>query len=320
MTHAPGLQEPYVCPHCHLDLVQQGSGLECSSCLTIYPADRGIVDFSEGRYYDAFVDGQGLSQREAAGLEGEVLGARRRTAFYLERLHSEVRGSASVPVRILDCGCGNGIAVDLLNQAGVSAWGNDSSALRKWQWRERVYRSRLSVCDSARLPFRAGFFGAIICSGLLEHVGVVEQGEPHYEVKVLPGRTAARIELLRELLRVLDNAGVLWLDFPNGAFPVDFWHAGAQGIRLHSPWEGFLPRIGEIRSYFRILAPDFEVKALSPDGRLQFRQVRRHWYGRLFAPAIERYFRLLSQPWASLLRKSFLNPYLVLEIRRQAQR
>ena len=171
------------------------------------------------------------------------------------------------------------------------------------------------VCDSRRLPFPDGFFSAIVCSGLLEHIGVEEQGEPRYTVRALPGRAQERSELVRELLRILEPSGVLWLDFPNGAFPVDFWHAGQAGIRLHSPREGFLPTVHEVRQYVNASAPDATIQVVSPEGRLRFQQVRRHWYGRAFGPMMERYFRLLSLPGARPLRGSFLNPYLVLEVR-----
>ena len=57
--------------------------------------------------------------------------------FYLPLLRrlARERGPA-LPLRVLDCGCGNGLSVDLLNEAGLDAWGNDLSKLRRWQWRE----------------------------------------------------------------------------------------------------------------------------------------------------------------------------------------
>jgi SAM-dependent methyltransferase len=305
----------YVCPRCLGGLqLKTTTALKCGSCHREYPVENEIVDFSEGEHYDNFVPGQRLLDREAAGLDGEFEGAVSRTNFYLERLRPLAAHLNRSQFRVLDCGCGNGLSVDLLNRSGLATWGNDSSALRKWQWEGRDSRSRLLVCDSVRLPFRRGFFSAILCSGVLEHVGVSEQGQPQYSVRVLPERDEARIQLLRELLRVLGRNGVLWLDFPNGAFPIDFWHRGTAGLRIHSPLEGFLPRINEIEAYVRAVEPAAEVRVVSPEGRLQFRQVRRRWYGRLLSPAAKGYFRVLSHPLSGPLRRSWLNPYLVVEV------
>jgi SAM-dependent methyltransferase len=266
--------------------------------------EEGIADFSGGRYYDNFVPGQLLSEEERRGRENEAFGAAGRVAFYRPLLDRLARERRATRLRVLDCGCGDGLSVDLWSEAGFEAWGNDLSALRKWQWRERRSRDRLVVADSGKLPFAAGFFDAVICSGVLEHVGVAEEGGAAYRVRALPEKDASRRRFLGELLRV--SNGRLWLDFPNGAFPIDFWHGAAAGAaRLHSRREGFLPTVAEVRGHLAVL---------SPQGRLRFRQVSRQWYGRLLAPLAAAYLRLLSLPGADGLRASGLNPFLVLEI------
>jgi len=130
----------------------------------------------------------------------------------------------------------------------VAAWGNDPSALRKWQWRERMWRERLSVADGGSLPFADGFFDAVLASGVLEHVGVAESRTGRYEVRPLPSRDAVRRRFLTELFRVTAPGGTIWLDFPNGAFPIDFWHGDRPGAaRRHGPARGSfrrLPRSG----------------------------------------------------------------------------
>ncbi len=138
------------------------------------------------------------------------------------------------PFRVLDSGCGNGIAVDLLGEAGIEAWGNDVSALRKWQWQERKFRHRLVVADTRQLPFGDGAFDMVISSGVLEHVGVEEGRNPGYFVKAKADRDRQRLAFLEELVRVLAPGGALYLDFPNGAFPIDFWHGDQPGgARFH---------------------------------------------------------------------------------------
>lgn len=220
--------------------------------------------------------------------------------------------------RVLDCGCGNGLSVDLLNEAGFVAFGNDPSALRKWQWRERQHRCRLVVADGSKLPFPSGFFDAVVSSGVLEHVGVVESAVGSYSVEPVPDRDKRRKAFLRELLRVLSPQGRIWIDFPNGAFPVDFWHGttSKRGTRWHSRREGFLPTLREVRGYVAEIAPEFAVRAIGPHRRLRLHRVRKHLFGRLLNLPVRALLWAFSLPGARPLAGSSLNPFLVLEIRR----
>jgi SAM-dependent methyltransferase len=300
----------YRCPSCVGALERQASALRCGRCAAVYPIVDGIADFSGGKYYDQFDETTELSAEHLRGLELENAGAITRIeSYYLPKIGSQSR-------RVLDAGCGNGISVDLLIDAGHDAWGIDLSALRRWQWRERNNRHRLAVADGSHLPFGDGFFDVVLCSGLVEHIGVEEQQlEGEYVVKVRPDRDAARRSLLTELLRVIAPGGALYLDFPNGSFPIDFWHNAQSGkARLHSPSEGFLPTLPEIR---RLLANvPVQVTAMSPNGRLAFRQVQQHWYGRLFAAPMRLLFRLMDR--FPILAGSPINPYLVVRIVRHS--
>lgn len=253
--------------------------------------DDGIADYSGGRYYDQFKEGDPVP----AGLDHEIAGAATRARYYAPLM----RGAR----RVLDCGCGNGLTVEHLRAAGFDAWGTDVSALRKWQWRERSVRDRLVVTDGERLPFEDGFFDAVISSGVLEHVGVDELALTSYQVAPRPTRDAERRAFIGELLRVLAPGGTLFLDFPNGAFPVDFWHGGKP--RRHPP--GFLPTMRELRALFDGL----EVTPLSPYRRLEFKQ-----HGRLFAPIGRAFFFAMTLPGLRWLAASPLNPFLVVRIER----
>ncbi|MCP4896835.1 MAG: class I SAM-dependent methyltransferase [bacterium] len=274
----------------------------------------GITDFADGYYYDEF-EGE-LSEAQCIGLEHEVSGTRSRIEqFYLPRLQHLKQCDAP---RVLDCGCGNGLSVDLLVNGGIDAWGNDLSRLRRWQWNERDNRHRLCVADGARLPFDDGFFDVVISSGVLEHVGVEEHGGASYSVAPLADRDRLREGFLRELLRVTNNNGRLWLDFPNGAFPIDFWHGTDAGAaRWHSLNEGFLPTVRGIRKLVRKLDSELRVKAVSPAGRLQMQQVSRHVYGRILGPAVRLFLTAMRIPGLRWLSASPFNPYLVLEISRR---
>jgi len=276
----------------------------------------GIADFSGGEYYDSFDDSSVLGESQLEGLENEVEGTVHRVdGFFLPLMSQRIGRTAGL--RVLDCGCGNGLSVDLLRAAGVAAWGNDLSQLRRWQWRQRENREHLLVADGAKLPFPDGFFDVVISSGVIEHIGVEERGGEGYFVRPLPHCGDARTCFLGELLRVVSPGGRLWLDFPNGAFPIDFWHGPSPGgARWHSLREGFLPKLNDVRHYVRPHAGDWKVRALPPRGRLRFRQVGAHWYGRLLAPLAELGMRMMSVPGLKWLRGSSVNPYLVLEIRR----
>jgi len=301
---------PLVCPTCRTELAAETHALHCAKCNRSYPIEDAIADFSLGRYYDAFDPGQILPDEHNAGLALELEGTRRRIDdFYgplIRRLQPDAR-------RVLDCGCGNGLAVDLFSDLGFEAWGNDLSQLRKWQWRQRAMRERLVVADGSSLPFPDGFFDVVIASGVIEHIGVEESGVPHYSVRPKSTRDDERQTFARELLRVTRHGGDILLDCPNGTFPIDFWHGDAAGgARVHALDEGFLPLPREVRALF----PAHQVEFLSPYRRLQFGQASRHWYGRLLGRPMNAFFRMMQWPVVRGLAASPLNPFLVARIRR----
>ena len=310
----------YVCPQCRGQLRAEPGVLRCTACRSDFPVENQIADFSGGAYYDSFDPrSTDLSSDHLLALEDEVCGTHARVAdFYLPRLKAlgSTLRAAAPPLRVLDCGCGNGLSVDMLTASGFASWGNDVSMLRRWQWRERTHRDRLSVAGGSALPFPDGFFDVVICSGVLEHVGVTETSGASYSVMPLPQKSELRSQFLAELLRVTRCTGRIWLDFPNGAFPVDFWHGTfTHGMRWHPLKEGFLPTLGEIEEHVRLLTDQrWVVRGVSPHGRLHFRRIRRHWYGKVFLLPVKALFWSMRLPVGRLFAGSALNPYLVLEI------
>jgi len=309
---------PLVCSRCKGALEARGEALCCPRCAVAFPTAGGIADFSEGRYYDDFPGPQVLSAENRRGLANESEGARIEGYYapLLDGIAAE-RGVSRSELRVLDSGCGNGESVEALSRLGFEARGHDLSALRKWQWRERERRDRLVVAAGETLPFPGGAFDAVIASGVLEHVGVSEEGGARYRVAPMTDRDERRKRYLAELLRVLAPDGRLFLDFPNGGFPIDFWHGVEPGgARWHSIREGFLPTVSEIRGLCAGIGGGLRVTALSPEGRLRFRQVGAHWYGRLLRAPMAGLYRLMSGRVFRFLAASALNPYLVLEVRR----
>jgi SAM-dependent methyltransferase len=242
----------------------------------------------------------------------EVEGSRRRIAdFYLPLLRKHQPNAR----RVLDAGCGNGVSVETLAEHGYDAWGNDLSELRAWQWRQRSVANRLLVANALTLPFPDAYFDSVISSGVIEHIGVAETSVPFYAVRALPDRDAQRLAFLRELARVVRPGGSLYVDAPNGAFPIDFWHSDAAGKpRFHALSEEFLPRYREIRALARAAMPQCRVAPVSPHKRLQFRQAGRHLHGKLLSPAADVLFRAMRVPGFRWLAGSAINPFLVVRI------
>jgi SAM-dependent methyltransferase len=293
---------PYVCPACRGALLKSDATLRCTTCGVDYPVELDIADFSGGHYYDSYVAGQELTAEHRLGLEAEVRGSQWR----VERYYAPKLTPGS---RVLDCGCGNGVSVDVLTALGFDARGIDLSSLRKWQWREREHRDRLAVASALSLPFPDASFDTVLSSGVIEHIGVAEEGGATYRVTPLADRDEQRRAYVGELLRVTKPGGSVFVDCPNGAFPVDFWHGAVGGrARFHRRDEGFLPTIREIRGY----AAGARLTAHSPHRRFAFRQVGRHWYGKLFAPLVAAAFALGGR----LFARTPLNPYLVLEMKK----
>lgn len=292
------------CPVCRGALRREGETLHCAGCGAAYPCSGGIADFSRGNYYDEFESEDQLAAEHRLGLAAEVAGARWRIEkFYAPKL-AQSRA-------VLDAGCGNGVSVDVLNALGHEAWGIDLSALRKWQWLQRERRDRLAVASALELPFESGVFDAVISSGVIEHIGVAEKGGERYEVRPLPERDALRENYVRELMRVVRPGGKVFIDCPNGAFPIDFWHSTVGGsARFHARDEGFLPAFDDIRRLVKHVAPGASVRALSPHRRFAFKQVGRHWYGKLMALPMTIFFAIAGGLFAS----TAINPYLVVEI------
>lgn len=257
-------------------------------------------------------------------LQDEEIGVRYRMQhFYLPLFRDFCLAKQLNPgqVRVLDCGCGNGLSVECLAEAGLWAFGIDAWTLRYRQWKERRRLERAKFCqaDATRLPFADSSFDIVFSCGLLEHIGVFEEIRIDYEITPLPDQASLRQRFLAECLRVLRPGGLLYIDHPNGAFPIDFWHNHynrSGRARFHWPWEKFLPTLKEVVTLAHAVDPDCRVEAISPAGRFTFRRSTRRWYGKLFARPLELYFELLRYFPFSLLAGSPLNPYLVIRITR----
>jgi SAM-dependent methyltransferase len=105
--------------------------------------------------------------------------------------------------RILDCGCGIGFHLLLLQAwRGVAPSGIDADVGRLRKADREGARSKVAGAALPRLPFRDGTFDKVLASEVLEH---------------LPDDRAA----LAELFRVLKPGGILAISVPHARYP--FW-------------------------------------------------------------------------------------------------
>ena len=267
-----------------------------------------------------------LSELQAAAhlqtLRDEEAGVHHRIEYFYLPLflrYAASTGKSPGTMRVLDCGCGNGASAEYLAAAGFQAYGIDMAGFRIEQWSERAKRERVHLLagDATVLPFTDGSFDIVLSCGMLEHIGVHEACTPAYHVQPLPHQAELRARFLAECLRILKPGGVVFIDHPNGRFPVDFWHNDYRALpRFHSPREKFLPSFREVKALARRVNRECKVNAISPAGRFTFRRSNRRWYGKLLSRTMERYFELLRYRPFSSLASTALNPYLVIQITR----
>jgi len=314
-----------ICPACSHPIHDEECKDILCSCGVIYPRlTSGGVDFLSGKeFHDFHLDPADEAQR--ALLENEAAGVAWRSEVLLLpllRRFSRAAGKKLSEVTVLDCGCGSGIAVDILRSQGLQAYGIDAGRARHRQWEDRSWAAYLHSADALSLPFQNSSFDAVFSSGLVEHIGIHEEEEGGYRAERLPGCDAQRQRFVSELVRVGRPAGFILVDHPNGGFPVDFWHGASGGrLRWHRLAGDMLPRFQEMRRYFLNADPDLNLISLSPRFRLRFRQVAAHWYGRIGAPFMGVLFRLMEVSWLGFLARSMLNPYLVtLAVRHRSPR
>jgi len=233
-----------------------------------------------------------------------------RVSYYSKRLPANAK-------RLLDLGCGNGYAVNAWRSRGVQAVGVDISRYRLARWvAEHRDRRLLILADARNLPFRPETFDAVISSGMIEHIGVQEHANP-YTVIAEADQNESRAQVIGELSRIMRSQGISYLDFPNGSFPIDFWHGDQLGaLRWHGTPDALLPGFRDVARWAKTSNMMIGLEALT--GRLAFRQVGSHWWGKLLAKPVAALLQFLdgavARGWLSL--PILIYPYLVISLRK----
>lgn len=298
----------YWCPGCLVGLVELAEAFRCPKCDHVYPLRNGFCVFDDSELVSSL--DYGLSQ-EKIDIEREAL---------LSRLHSYLLPHLNLGAgcRILAVGCGAGSDVEELNRLGAEAYGMDFLyRTRDWKARD-LSKHRFFISSTAKLPFPWDHFDLVLCMGVIEHVSEFRLGRREYRALARERR-----DFLQALFGLLKSGGSLIVTSPNRSFPIDFQHDHGMfpllarlSIYPHSPFTRFLESYHSVSRYLREIG-EHRTEPMPLGGFFQFNVFRLSPPLRLFGKLFKAYIWALDHS-PDFIRRSFLNPYIVLKIRKVA--
>lgn len=212
--------------------------------------------------------------------------------------------------KILSVGCGTGVDVDLLSDQGYKAVGIDcGNRMNSWPWRHQL--DRLMMANGMQLPFEDGSFDIAFCGCVFPHVGVVGDS-----FQTSPRFREDRLQLAKEMSRVVKPGGKIVVSNPNRYFPFDIFHGretGSLKVRPYSPFDPFLLSVSDYRWLFQ-QAGCTTATALPNEGYWGFIRSKNSWKGWAMGMPVRFLFWLASRKPMAFMRGSFLNPWLVVLI------
>jgi SAM-dependent methyltransferase len=309
--------EILVCPVCHGSLEEAGGSRSCSRCnLSFRCNSHGYLEFALDRScFDT-----ASTTDEHADLQSSAGARRLDEEFIIPYLLKEPGG------RYLDAGCGIGRTVSRLLEQEHDVYGIDLPCLSGYWQRFGNDPGRFFSCDAGHLPFPDGFFDAVISLGVIEHVGTING-----EATLADDYREARRVYAAELLRVTRPGGRILVACPNKRFPIDPQHdvidefsrdnlgtrlraaiGDRTGLNIHPTWGRYhLLSYAEVRQLFCDQAGARSFEPLPIKGYFGLTIFKSGLF-RPFAPLADLYINRMP----SFVRKSFLNPYMLVEIRK----
>lgn len=291
---------PLVCPRCKGGLESLPGELRCVACDAVYPFRDQMPDLIVGDRYDDDTPDCAVCNEESTNIETTK-------RYWIPLFQREWPSTAGL--RILSLGCGVGADVDTLSAAGFTAVGIDNGK-RSAQWMaRRQFPERLIAGNGKHMPFASETFDAIFCGCVFPHVGV--EG---VTFNTTPDFEEQRLDLSREMARVLKPGGRVFSCNPNRFFPFDIFHghqAGRPVVRPTMPWDRLLLSLGDYRRMFSESC-QVAVRALPVENYWNFTNSKKSLKGQILSAPIRMLFQLVSR--IAPLRSSPLNPWLIVRI------
>jgi SAM-dependent methyltransferase len=293
---------PLVCPACREQFVDDASALKCSACGRQYPWAGEFPDLILGGRFDDATSESKMNYE----MEANTDSARN----YLLPLFRNLWPGSSGNLNLLSMGCGTGADVEFLTQQGFPCVGIDCGN-RSDAWLQLKLKERFFLANGKHLPFPDETFDGAFSGCVFPHVGV--QGDTD---QVAPDCFHQRLELAREMVRVLKPGGKILVSSPNRFFPLDLFHGREEGVmrpKLNSPANRFLLSFADYRDLF-LQAGCASARALPVGGYWGFIRSRRSLKGLLLGLPVRFLFSLVSKERLRFLRTSLLNPWLIVLI------
>ena len=313
------LSEMLACPSCHAGLRVEEKGLGCTECGSAFATnDHGFLEFRVDAPGEDVYE-QDTTLEEYA--ETQMYCGQRLFDEYLRPLLLEGPFQS-----VLDVGCGMGMGISRLLSEGYQAYGIDLPNMAKFWSKAGKDADHFFCCDAARLPFKDGFFDVVYCMGAYEHIGTkigyFTLRDDYKEIRQQCGN---------ELLRVTRPGGRIIVACPNKRFPIDVQHAPRDavspdsiGLRIRTAiYDRTGTNIHPVWGKYHLLSyPEMRDLFCTNGGATGFKPLPlRDYFGfSTFERASLRPFLHLARFYLNnlpaFLRSSFLNPYMLVEIRK----
>jgi SAM-dependent methyltransferase len=292
-----------VCPKCRKQtLARYGEAIRCSACGWESKYENGFPDLIIGERFEDDSDCECLLYEEGSN---ETL-----TRDYFLPLFKRIWPDRSTPPKLLSLGCGTGVDVDILGDAGFNCVGIEIGNRTK-VWPRRKRSERLLLANGMMLPFADGSFDGVFLGCVFPHVGVVGDSNipsDHCE--------ADRQRMASEIARVLKPNGRCIVSSPNRLFLFDLFHGRKPGQytpRLNPPGSRFLLSVGDYISMFK-KAGCRSGRPLPAENYWGFVRSRKSLKGLILGMPVRFVFWLTSLPAMRFLRGSFIDPWIVVQI------